>query len=358
MRAHLREPAGGRRRSGDLPPAGRPQPPRRDPARRSSSSRARSRRSSSARRPSARRGSARAGALRRARARPQALDAAARATTTSRSSRASRAKAERFRRCPSGAAVSHEDLVLEAADGNRFAAFAATPERARRAPASSCCPDVRGLYRFYEELALRFAERGHAAIAIDYFGRTAGVGKRDDDFPYTDHVAADDAGRGSRPTSRAAVARLREDGAEAIFTVGFCFGGRNSWLAAAGRPRPRRRGRLLRRARRAERPARPDAARRRDRGADPRAPGRRRQEHHARAQRRVRGGALSRRRRARARRVRRRAAQLLRPPLRGARRGLGRRVAARARVHRAPRCLSSRQLSRSADAGPSRRDRG
>ena len=28
----------------------------------------------------------------------------------------------------SGAAVSHDDLVLEASDGNRFAAFLATPE--------------------------------------------------------------------------------------------------------------------------------------------------------------------------------------------------------------------------------------
>ena len=36
-------------------------------------------------------------------------------------------------------------------------------------------PDVRGLYRFYEELALRFAERGYPAVAFDYFGRTAGV---------------------------------------------------------------------------------------------------------------------------------------------------------------------------------------
>ena len=45
-------------------------------------------------------------------------------------------------------------------------------------------PDVRGLYRFYEELALRFAERGHAAIAFDYFGRTAGVDKRPDDWDY------------------------------------------------------------------------------------------------------------------------------------------------------------------------------
>jgi hypothetical protein len=35
-------------------------------------------------------------------------------------------------------------------------------------------PDVRGLYRFYEELALRFAERGYVALAFDYYGRTAG----------------------------------------------------------------------------------------------------------------------------------------------------------------------------------------
>ena len=49
-------------------------------------------------------------------------------------------------------------------------------------------PDVRGLYRFYEELALRFAERGYPAVAFDYFGRTAGVEKRDDDFDYMPHV--------------------------------------------------------------------------------------------------------------------------------------------------------------------------
>ena len=35
-------------------------------------------------------------------------------------------------------------------------------------------PDVRGLHPFFEELAMRFAERGITAIAIDYFGRTAG----------------------------------------------------------------------------------------------------------------------------------------------------------------------------------------
>src|SRR3954447_8148905 len=131
-----------------------------------------------------------------------------------------------------GASVSHEDLVLEAADGNRLAAFAAVPEVPPRTGVV-VLPDVRGLSRFYEELALRFAERGHAAIAIDYFGRTAGVEKRGDDFEYRPHVDAATP-EGVQADGRAGVEHLRASGASSIFTVGFCFGGRHSWLAAAG----------------------------------------------------------------------------------------------------------------------------
>ena len=132
----------------------------------------------------------------------------------------------------SGAAVSHDDFVLEAADGNRLAAFSATPDEPS-GTGIAILPDIRGLYRFYEELALRFAERGHAAIAIDYFGRTAGAEKRDDDFEYMPHVEATTS-EGVQADVAAAVSRLRDGGASAIFTVGFCFGGRHSWLAAAG----------------------------------------------------------------------------------------------------------------------------
>jgi carboxymethylenebutenolidase len=46
-----------------------------------------------------------------------------------------------------GAAVSHQDLVLEAADGNRVAAFAALPDEPSAA-GIVILPDVRGLYRF------------------------------------------------------------------------------------------------------------------------------------------------------------------------------------------------------------------
>lgn len=154
-----------------------------------------------------------------------------------------------------GAAVDSEDLVLTSKDGTRFAAFGARAERPTGA-GIVILPDVRGLYRFYEELALRFAERGINAIAIDYFGRTAGVGKRGDDFPFMEHVAQTKASQIADDTA-AAVAWLRspEGGScRSVFTVGFCFGGSNSWLQAAaghglagaigfyGRPGPGRDG--------------------------------------------------------------------------------------------------------------------
>lgn len=131
----------------------------------------------------------------------------------------------------SGAAVSHERLTLAAADGNELAAFGAAPDDAARA-GIVILPDVRGLYGFYEELALRFAERGYAAVAIDYFGRTAGVATRDDTFDYMPHVG-ETTTEGVQADTRAAVEHLRGGGCGAIFTVGFCFGGRASWIAAA-----------------------------------------------------------------------------------------------------------------------------
>jgi carboxymethylenebutenolidase len=81
-----------------------------------------------------------------------------------------------------------ETLEIASADGTRFsAALAVSPDP--HDPAVVILPDVRGLYRFYVELAERFAQAGHSAIAIDYFGRTAGLGTRDEDFDYMSHVA-------------------------------------------------------------------------------------------------------------------------------------------------------------------------
>jgi carboxymethylenebutenolidase len=71
---------------------------------------------------------------------------------------------------------------------------------------------------------------------MDYFGRTAGVGARDEAFPFMEHVMKTRADS-IREDVAAAAAQLRspEGGAcTSVFTVGFCFGGSNSWLQAAG----------------------------------------------------------------------------------------------------------------------------
>jgi carboxymethylenebutenolidase len=131
-----------------------------------------------------------------------------------------------------GASIDTENLVLEANDGNSLAAFLARAENSRD-PAVLVLPDVRGLYPFYEELACRFAEVGYDSVAIDYFGRSAGVGKRDDEFPFMDHVQQSTF-EGVKADCAAAVGYLRKDDPKrAVFTIGFCFGGSNSWHQAA-----------------------------------------------------------------------------------------------------------------------------
>jgi len=124
-----------------------------------------------------------------------------------------------------GGAIAHEHLELTAADGNRFAAF--------RADATSpsgagivILPDVRGLHHYYEELTLRFAEAGIDAIAIDFFGRSAGIGDRGEGFEFAAHVAAT-TWTGLQADVAAAAEHLRsERGVQALYDIGFCFGGR------------------------------------------------------------------------------------------------------------------------------------
>jgi carboxymethylenebutenolidase len=135
-----------------------------------------------------------------------------------------------------GAAVTHRSEVLESADGTRFAAFAAFPDEPGDATGVVVLPDVRGLFPFYEELTMRFAERGHPAVAIDYFGRTAGVGTRDGDFPFSEHIPLTQPDQIQLDVGAAADFLRAPIGAACgrVATVGFCFGGRHSWLAAGG----------------------------------------------------------------------------------------------------------------------------
>lgn len=132
-----------------------------------------------------------------------------------------------------GGAFSTTSLTLQSADGTAFSAYLARPAVPNGA-AVVVLPDVRGLFRFYEELAERFAAVGITAIAFDYFGRTAGVGTRDATFDFMPHVKQTQFGTVSADVA-AAIAALRAESAVAddkVFTVGFCFGGGHSFLQA------------------------------------------------------------------------------------------------------------------------------
>ena len=136
-----------------------------------------------------------------------------------------------------GAAADQGDFRLTSADGTSFMAYFARASRPNGA-GMVVLPDVRGLHHFYKELAQRFAEAGIDSVAIDYFARTAGTDDRSEAFDYMPHVQktavesiADDVG--------AAIAYLRSaDGGavKSVFTVGFCFGGSNSWNQSAAHP--------------------------------------------------------------------------------------------------------------------------
>src|SRR5690242_120451 len=123
-----------------------------------------------------------------------------------------------------------ERHTLTSADGTEFSTFLA---RADGPTGIVILPDVRGLFRFYEQLAERFAAAAHPAIALDYFGRTAGLGPRDEDFEYRPHIDQTTPETIAQDV-HAALTFLREQtGAERAVTVGFCFGGSQSFLQAA-----------------------------------------------------------------------------------------------------------------------------
>jgi len=124
-----------------------------------------------------------------------------------------------------GGATDTRDLRLTSADGTRFMAYGARATKPTGA-GMIVIPDVRGLHQYYKELALRFAEAGVDAVAIDFFARTAPSDDRSDKFDFMSQVPL------TKPetlqadiAAAAAYLRGRDGGSvRSLFSVGFCFG--------------------------------------------------------------------------------------------------------------------------------------
>lgn len=132
---------------------------------------------------------------------------------------------------PISGGAAGEDVILTSEDATRFRAHLAKAGDGDSGVVIA--PDVRGLHPFYEELAERFASAGVHAIAIDYFGRTAGTTRRGDDFEFREHVAK------TKTTTiqgdiASAMGHLRgATDARRIYVLGFCMGGRQAFFASA-----------------------------------------------------------------------------------------------------------------------------
>jgi carboxymethylenebutenolidase len=131
----------------------------------------------------------------------------------------------------SGAAIDSQNIEITSEDGARYRAFLARPEQSTGA-GIVILPDVRGLHPFFEELAMRYAERGIEALAIDYFCRTAQGDDRGEGFEYMPHVQQ---ARWETLSGdiRAGVKHLRAlpNPPRSIFSTGFCMGGRLSSMS-------------------------------------------------------------------------------------------------------------------------------
>jgi carboxymethylenebutenolidase len=129
-------------------------------------------------------------------------------------------------------------LTLTAADGTEFSAAYAAPAGPPRVGVV-VLPDIRGLHPYYVALAERFAQTGAVTVAIDYFGRTAGLcddtGTRPEDFDWQAHIPKTTP-EGIDADIAAAIDYLRGRTAPdlPVVTVGFCFGGSHSWRQSGG----------------------------------------------------------------------------------------------------------------------------
>jgi len=131
-----------------------------------------------------------------------------------------------------GGAVGHRSFELTSADGVPVRAFEALAGEQPSEAAMLVLPDARGLHRYYEELALRFAESGIDAVAIDYFARTAGTEPRPDEFPYLEHLQETRWAHLSADIAAGVEVLARARPERRLYAMGFCFGGRLAFLCA------------------------------------------------------------------------------------------------------------------------------
>ncbi len=150
------------------------------------------------------------------------------------------AQAKPTREVKTMATIRKENVTLQVADGTSINAYVASPEGGAKAPGLIVFQEAFGVNAHIRDVTERFAREGYVAIAPELFHRTApGFDGAYDNFPAVmPHMQA------LTPDGMIADARAAFDWLQnnpqvtpnATACVGYCMGGRASFLANSGIP--------------------------------------------------------------------------------------------------------------------------
>jgi carboxymethylenebutenolidase len=132
--------------------------------------------------------------------------------------------------------MPQRDVTLTTPDGD-MRTYEASPEGASPSTAVIVIPEAFGLNDHIESITERIADAGHIGLGLDIFHRSGGGTAPYDDFskvlPLFEGLTDD----GLLADVDAARAHLNESGVtdDRIGIIGFCFGGRTTFLAAVRR---------------------------------------------------------------------------------------------------------------------------
>lgn len=132
--------------------------------------------------------------------------------------------------------VKTEFVTLKVVDGTTMRAFIAQPERGSKLPGMLVFQEAFGVNEHIRDVTQRFANEGYLAIAPELFHRTAPPGFEGNyaDFKSVmPHVAAlkDEGLEADIRTAHDALLRHSAADSQRIGCIGFCMGGRVSFLA-------------------------------------------------------------------------------------------------------------------------------
>ncbi len=136
--------------------------------------------------------------------------------------------------------ISTEKIALQVADGTSMNAYVATPAEGAKAPGLLVFQEIFGVNANIREIAERFAKQGYVAVAPELFHRTAPGFEE----AYTNLPACMPHAQALTPEGLIADARAAFDWLQknprvlpnAIATLGFCMGGRASFVANSAIP--------------------------------------------------------------------------------------------------------------------------